>query len=63
MTKAAWRVLIWFVNPNLLFITEAVRTGAQAGQEPEAGAEAEVMDGAVYWLVHHGLLSLLSYRT
>ena len=29
----------------------------------EAGADTEAMEGAAYWLVPHGLLSLLSYRT
>jgi hypothetical protein len=44
----------------LLFITEEVRTGTQAGQE--AGADAEAMEGRSYWLASPGLLSLLSYR-
>jgi hypothetical protein len=29
----------------------------------KAGAEAEAMEGAAYWLAPYGLLSLLSYRT
>jgi hypothetical protein len=29
----------------------------------EAGADAEAMEDAAYWLAPHGLLSLLSYRT
>jgi len=29
----------------------------------EAGVDAEALEGAVFWLVPHGLLSLLSYRT
>ena len=33
------------------------------GENPEAGADAEAMEGAAYWLSLHGLLSLLSYRT
>jgi hypothetical protein len=28
----------------------------------EAGADAEAMESAAYWLASHGLLSLLSYR-
>jgi hypothetical protein len=38
-----------------------VRTGTQAGQE--AGADAEAMEVAAYWLAFPGLFSLLSYRT
>ena len=45
----------------LLFITKEARTGTQAGQE--AGADAEAMEGFLYWLASPGLLSLLSYRT
>ena len=33
------------------------------GRNLEAGADAEAMEGAAYWLAPHGLLSLLSYRT
>ena len=29
----------------------------------EAGADAEAMEGAAYWVASHCLLSLLSYRT
>ena len=45
----------------LLFMTKEVRTGTQACQE--AGADAEAMEGAAYWVASHCLLSLLSYRT
>ena len=27
------------------------RTGTQSGQEPEAGADTEAVEGAAYWLV------------
>ena len=33
------------------------------GRNLEAGADAEAVEGAAYWLASHGLLSLLSYRT
>jgi hypothetical protein len=33
------------------------------GRNLEAGADAEAMEGAAYWLASPGLLSLLSYRT
>ena len=46
---------------TLLFITKEVGTGTHTGQE--AGADAEAMEGAAYWLASPGLLSLLSYRT
>jgi hypothetical protein len=43
----------------LLFITEEVRIGIQAGQ----GAGADAWRDVLYWLASPGLLSLLSYRT
>ena len=33
------------------------------GRNLEAGADAEVMEGAAYWIASPGLLSLLSYKT
>jgi hypothetical protein len=33
------------------------------GRNLEAGADAEAMENAAYWLASPGLLSLLSYRT
>ena len=33
------------------------------GWNLEAGADAEAMEGAAYWLAPHGLLNLLSCRT
>ena len=33
------------------------------GRNLEAGADAEALEGAAYWLASPGLLSLLSYRT
>jgi hypothetical protein len=33
------------------------------GRNLEAGADAEAVEGAAYWLASPGLLSLLSYRT
>jgi len=33
------------------------------GRNLEAGADAEAIEGAAYWLASPGLLSLLSYRT
>ena len=62
--KASWGgkgLFIWLTlhSPSL----EEVRTGTQTGQEPGAGADAEAMEGAAYWLASRDLLSLLSYRT
>ena len=36
---------------------------SKKGRNLEAGAQAEAMEGATYWLAPQGLLSLLSYRT
>jgi hypothetical protein len=47
--------------PHCCSSIKEVRTGTQAGQE--AGADAEAMEGAAYWLASPDLLSLLSYRT
>jgi hypothetical protein len=33
------------------------------GRKQEAGADAEAMEGAAYWIASPSLLSLLSYRT
>jgi hypothetical protein len=33
------------------------------GKNLEAGADAEAMKDAAYWLASHGLVSRLSYRT
>jgi hypothetical protein len=32
------------------------------GRNLKAGADAEAMRGATYWLIYTGVLSLLSYR-
>ena len=44
-------------------IIEEVRTGTQAEQKPASGAMQRPQWEPAYWLVSHGLLSLLSYRT
>jgi hypothetical protein len=52
----------------LTLLYHSVHQQSQSGQELkhkrnlEAGADAEAMEGAAYWLVPHDLLSLLSYR-
>ena len=46
----------------LLFITKGSQAETQTGQDPEAGANAEGIEGASYWLPSHGLLSPLYYR-
>jgi hypothetical protein len=33
----------------------------QKGSIPKAGAAAEAMEGAAFWVASHGLISLLSY--
>ena len=38
-------------------------SGMLQGRNLEAGAEAEAMEGAAYWLAPQGLLSLLCHRT
>ena len=40
-----------------LFITKESQ-----GKNLEAGVDAEIIDGATYWLAHNGLLGLLSYK-
>ena len=40
-----------------------MRQELQEGRNLEAGADAEAMEDAAYWLASPGLLSLLSYRT
>ena len=40
-----------------------LRQELKQGRNLEAGADAEAMEGAAYWLPSPGLFSLLSYRT
>jgi hypothetical protein len=47
----------------LYFSRKQSLTEGSQGRNLEAGADAEAMEGAAYWLAPHGLLSLLSYRT
>ena len=56
------RVYLTYTS-TLLFITEEDITGTQTGKILEAGADAEAMEGAAYWLIPRDLLILLSYRT
>jgi hypothetical protein len=42
----------------LLFITKGSQVGTHTGRNLEAGADAEAMEGAAYWLASPGLLSL-----
>ena len=46
-----------------LNFTALLTIEGRLGRNLEAGADAEAMEGAAYWLAPHGLLSLLSYRT
>ena len=47
-----------------LFITQGRQDkNSKQGRTLEAGADAEAMEGGVYWLASHCLLSLLSYKT
>ena len=43
-----------------LFIQRKSGQKLKQGRNLEAGADAEVMEDAAYWLAPHGLLSLLS---
>ena len=62
-SKEERKGFIWLVFPHHSPSLKKVRAGTQAEQEPEAGADAEAMEDATYWLAHHDLLSLLSHRT
>ena len=55
--------LIWLALPDQNLSLEEVRIGTQASRNLEAGADAEAMECAAYWLASLGLLSLFSYRT
>ena len=50
-------------SSTLLFITKGSQDRHSHGRNLEAGADAEAMKGAAYWLAPCGLLSLLSYIT
>jgi len=59
----SWRKgIIWLTHPHYC---SSLKSGQELkqGRDMETGADAEVMEGAAYWLPHHGLLSLFSYRT
>jgi len=52
---------IWLSLPYPLSITEGAQDrNSRQGRNLVAGTDAEAMEGAAYWLVSHGLLSLLS---
>ena len=53
-----------FIRVTLLYrysTLKEIRTGTQKDRNLEAGADAEAMKGAAYWLAPRGLLSQLSY--
>jgi hypothetical protein len=60
-SKLGKKGFIQLTLPHCCSSPKEVMTGTQVGQE--AGADAEAMEGAAYWLASPGLLSLLSYRT
>ena len=51
--------------PHCSFVYHQRKSGQELtqGRNLEAGADAEAMEDAAYWLASPGLLSLLSYRT
>lgn len=53
---------VHFVYRSYCSSLEEIRTGTQA-RNLGAGAQAEVIEGAAYWLSHHGLLSPFFKRT
>jgi hypothetical protein len=59
ISKLGRKGFIQLPLPHCCSSPKEVRTGTQAGQE--AGADAEAMECAAYWLASPGLLSLLSY--
>jgi hypothetical protein len=63
--KASWRGKGLFSLHFLVAIHHQRKTGQEftEGSNLEAGADAEAMEGAAYWLASPGLLNLLSYRT
>jgi hypothetical protein len=62
-SKLGRKGFILLTVPHHSLSSKEVRAGTQAGEEPGGGADAEVMEGAAYWLAPPGLLSLLFYRT
>jgi hypothetical protein len=54
---------IWFTLPHSSPSWKEVIQELKQGRNLEAGADAEAMEGAAYWLAPHGLLILFCYRT
>ena len=66
MTKATWGGKGFFDLhfPITVHHQRKLEQELKEGRNLEAGADIEaIWRGAAYWLAHHGLLSLLSYRT
>jgi hypothetical protein len=53
----------WLTGPHPSSSSKEVRSGTQNSRNLEAGADAEAMTGAAYWVAPHDWLSQLSYRT
>jgi hypothetical protein len=61
MTKATWEGKGLFgLQFHTTLLHQRKSTGLKQGRNLEAGADAEAMEGAAYWLPLHGLFSLLS---
>jgi len=61
-SKLERKRFIWLTLPHCGLSLKEARTGTQTEQNLEAGADAETIEGAAYWLAPRGLQSLLSYR-
>ena len=63
--KASWREKDFFGLHLYIAVYRWRKSGQELKQDRdlEAGADAEAMERAAYWLASHGLFSLLSYRT
>ena len=54
---------IWLTPPRGCSSLKESGQELKQGRNLEAGADAEAMEGAAYWLAPHGLLILFCYRT
>lgn len=66
MIKRSDRTYLVVESVNFTYMSQSQPREARAGTQVrnlEAGAEAKAMEGAIYWLVPHGLLNGLSYTT
>lgn len=62
--KQLWEEQVYFIHSSTQqFIIRQWWQELKEGRSLEAGADAEVTEGAAYWLANHCLFSLLPHRT